>query len=169
MFEFLWSDGVCPACRTRGARLAPWGKAKCRKPSCPNFDPELQNRPLPPLEPAPPPPGGDFKPAAAVKIGYVNYRGEEKRFDAERASVRQKGEHVTARVAPTGKRIALSKKWIRNMAELQGLVSSAAETDALLKSLTPVERQILGYHRKRKSTSPRYEALLKKYPKLAGE
>ncbi len=103
-----------------------------------------------------------------MKIGYVNFRGEERRFDAERSSVRQKGEHVTARVAPTGKVIALSKKWIRNMAELQGLVSQAAESDALLKSLRPpVERQILGYHRKRKSTSPRYEALLKKYPKLA--
>ncbi len=45
MVDFVWSDGVCPACRTRGARLAPWFKVKCRKPSCPNFDQELQNRP----------------------------------------------------------------------------------------------------------------------------
>jgi hypothetical protein len=151
-------------------RLAPWFKVKCRKSSCPNFDQELQNRPMPPLPPASSPPlSGDFKPVGGLKIGYVNYRGEEKRFDADRTGLRQKGEHITARVAPTGKAISLSKKWIRNMADIQGLVAQTAESDALLKSLTPVERQILGYHRKRKSTSPRYEAILKKYPRLAGQ
>ncbi|MEK7858389.1 MAG: hypothetical protein AAB320_04525 [Elusimicrobiota bacterium] len=172
MFDFLWSDGTCPLCRCRAARLAPWGdRVRCRNSSCKNADMELQRQPMPPLPPpAQAPLTGDFQPGTGgVTIKYVNRDGEEKAFDAERSSLKQKGEHITARVAPTGKRIALATKWIRNLSDVQGLLARSAKTEDALGALTSVERQLLGYHRKRKSTSPRYEALLKKYPDLAGK
>lgn len=171
MFDFLWFEEACPLCRCRAARIARWGgKVKCRNSSCKNADMELQRRPMPPLPPAAPPLTGDFRPGSnGVAINYVNVDGVERSFDAERSSLRQKGEHITARVAPTGKRIALATKWIRNLSDVQGLMARSAKTEDALGALSPVERQILGYHRKRKSTSPRYEALLKKYPNLAGK
>ena len=170
MFDFLWSDGACPLCRCRAARIAPWDKIRCRNSSCKHADMELQRQPLPPAPPAAPPLTGDFRPGSGgVTIRYVNVDGEEKAFDAERSSLQEKGAHITARVAPTGKRIALATKWIRNLSDVQNLQARSAKTEDALGALTSVERQLLGYHRKRKSTSPRYEALLKKYPDLAGK
>jgi hypothetical protein len=78
----------------------------------------------------------------------------------------QKGEHITARLAPTGRRAAFGKKWLRNLAEAKGLAAQDLAEDALWKSLTPVERQIVTFHRRRKSTSPRYEAILAEHPHL---
>lgn len=169
MFDFLWKQGTCQACRSHGALVSRWSsKVKCRNAACPNFDIETQQRPFLPSSPAASVPlRGDFHPGSAgVTLRYVNHRGEERSYTAERASVRQKGEHITAKLEPTGKRVSFSKKYLRNLAEVQTLVSRAAEADEIWRSLSAVEHQIVGYHRKRKTTSPRYEALLRKYPKL---
>lgn len=170
MLDFLWSWGVCPSCRAWGARIAPWGTVKCRRRSCASFDAGTEERPLPPRDDAPAKPlSGDFTPGdKALTLRYVNFRGEEKSYTVDRGTIREKGEHLTARAAPTGRRLAFSKKWLKNHAEAQELAKKTAESDALWSRLSPVERQIVGYHRKRKSTSARYEEILAKYPDLRG-
>jgi hypothetical protein len=168
MLDFLWSWGTCPLCRAWGARVAPWGRIKCRRSSCANFDEETERREPPSMKDAPARPlKGDFKPGdKALELRYVNFRGQEKTFTVDRSTVRAKGEHVSARAAPTGKRLSFGKKWLRNLVDVQGLAAKTAASDAVWASLSLVERQIVGYHRKHKSTSARYEAILSKHPGL---
>ena len=80
-------------------------------------------------------------------------------FQGDRTTVRSGKAHVSLRVLPTGKRIALAKKFVRNLNELESWSRPEAR-------LLPVERQVLGYHRKHGTTSPRYEEILRKHPDL---
>jgi hypothetical protein len=159
----------CPRCRTSGALKFLW-MVKCPRRGCSNYSPDFEARnssPVPgrPIRSSGPrgeprgrsPRGGDiFSPGEeAVEIRYTNHRGEEKTFRADGTSIRARGRFISARLAPTGRRCAFRRERVSNMAEIEPQIDAAS-------LLSPVERQILGYHRKYGTTSARYEQVKKK-------
>ena len=150
---------VCPECRTRGAVKGFGSKVRCPNPSCPNYDSEIPSGFASVSVKPSSTHRGTFDPGSdRVILQYRNFRGESVEFEADRASARWTKHHVSVRVVPTGKRIRLVTKFVKNPDEL----GSMKEKD--LPKPTPVERQILGYHKKHDTTSPRYEELRRKYP-----
>ena len=81
---------------------------------------------------------------------------------AQAASARRKRNHISAKVAPKGRRISLARDRILNLNEVEAAFPQrvAARQDWP----TPLERQVLNYHKKHHSTSPRYEGIRAKYP-----
>lgn len=161
---FSGGGGIqCPSCGAQGARKTEDGLVHCKNPSCPYFDAGLRfggslQRRLTTV-----PTRGDFRPQNPVSIRYVNYVGQSRDFSAERDSVVRKRNHIVARVAPTGRRIALSRDRIQNLADVDKLAPQQVEPGQDWPSR--VERQILLYHKKHGTTSPRYEQVRAKYPK----
>lgn len=105
---------------------------------------------------------GDFRPEHPVSIRYRNAAGLDRTFSAERDSLIRKGNHLVARVAPTGEKIALLRDRIQNLSEVEAAFPQRVATGQAWP--TPRERQILGYHKKNGTTSPRYEQVRAKYP-----
>ncbi|HUJ39311.1 MAG TPA: hypothetical protein VLW54_02095 [Candidatus Acidoferrales bacterium] len=104
---------------------------------------------------------GEFDPGEGrVEVHYRNSRGEEGRFEGDARTLRESGEHISLRLAPTGKRVAFAKKWVQNLSEVTG------HTDSALREPVPSsnESRVLRYHKRRGSTSPLYESLRQKYP-----
>ncbi len=174
---FSW-ETTCPRCGRRGARKSLLGGVKCPNRDCESFDMGLflkreqaetgsQTSPSAPTQRYYCNPqtgeaisrrlGQAFDPGEyQLVIQYVNFRGEEKAFIGDRRTLRQKRNHVSVRVAPTGTRISLSKDRIRNLAEVEM---------ALRRSFPSTkERRVLTFHARRRSTSPLYERLRVKYP-----
>ena len=163
-----WKDAHCPKCGTPNAQRWLW-KVRCPRYGCPHYDPEItgQRTDTPPPAPlstsshdAPPPPQrtltGTFNPAEnAIQISYTNYLGLEKTFTGDRATLRKRGRHISLRLVPTGQRCTFLISRLKNASELESLCLKE-------KQLTPVERQILGYHSKHGTTSPRHQAALQK-------
>jgi hypothetical protein len=106
----------------------------------------------------------DYSPERPLAIRYCNFQGFEKTFTADKESVRRKGNHINARVAPTGERIALSRDRILNLAEVEQAFPQADAVEPPKPRPTARERQVLGFHKKYKSTSPLYEKIRAKYP-----
>ena len=168
LFDIFAAHVSCPACGDPGARRFLW-MVECRNMACRHFDPEtMQQGPMqPPGMPAPAPPHPSFpRPSAPsgfgasaikgnVTIHYRNFRGEDKSFVGDAVTLRRRGNHISLCVQPTGRRIALSRDRIANLQEVERMIPS------------PVERQILSYHRHHRTSSPRYEEALRKYPHLA--
>lgn len=156
---------VCPECRSRGAVKALAGRVRCPSSSCKQYDPALLSQPAAGLRPAAGPSverAGSFDPGShRITIRYRNFQGDDVEFEADGRTVRFAKDHLSVCVVPTGRRIALAKKFIRNLNDLE----PASETAARLSA---VDRQILGYHRKHGTTSARYEALLRRCPDLSG-
>ena len=97
-----------------------------------------------------------------MAIQYRNFRGQGKTFVAGLASARRTKNHITVKVSPQGKRIVLSRDRILNLSEVE-----AAFPQRLAPGQdrpTPRERQVLTYHKNRRSTSPLYESIRAKYP-----
>jgi hypothetical protein len=157
----LFSGGekiACPNCGTEAARKARDGTIRCKSQNCPNFDPSFAlGRRI-----APVPTSGDFRPEHPVSIRYVNFVGQNRNFSAERDSLLRKKNHIVAEVAPTGRKIALSRERIQNLSEIEEHMLQRVEAGQSWP--TPRERQILGYHKKHGTTSPRYEQVRAKYP-----
>ena len=148
----------CPNCGTPGARKASGGTVACKNQTCPNFDPSYAlGRRI-----APVPTEGDFRPEHPVSIRYVNFARQSRDFSAERDSLVRKKNHIVAKVAPTGRKIALSRERIQNLSEVEGYMPQRVAPGQDWP--TPRERQILGYHKKHGTTSPRYEQVRAKYP-----
>lgn len=59
----------------------------------------------------------------SIEVQYVNYRGEEKTFTADRNSILVRKAHFTMAVAPTGRRITLNPEKIVNRSEVEAAVS----------------------------------------------
>jgi len=76
-------------------------------------------------------------------------------------SLKRKRKHSVAQVTPTGRAIALSRDRIQNLGEVERALS---DKEARHPQPTPRERQVLGYHKKYKTTSPLYEKIRAKYP-----
>src|SRR5262245_5180923 len=153
LLDSLFGQSKCPRCGTKGARKSQ-GQTRCPNPSCPNFDIELraiQAR----AGSISNPPSGDFCPLKPIEIHYRNFRGEEKTFTVDSETLRRKRNHIIARVAPTGQNISLSRGRIQNLQEVEQAVPQI--TESRRSGPTARERQVLGYHKKHKSTSPLYE------------
>ncbi len=100
---------------------------------------------------------GAFDPGVnPVRIQYRNYRGEDVEYAADRSTLRNFETRISIQVAPRGARITLEKKFVRNLAAL-GDLTRVGEPSG-------VDRQVLTYHLRRGSTSPRFEQLRRKYP-----
>jgi|MudIll2142460700_1097286.scaffolds.fasta_scaffold670167_1 hypothetical protein len=151
---------VCPNCRTPGAVKHTFGRTRCRNPACRHYDPSLAYESVrPSLAPGQPRrvPQGTFEPGPeTITIRYRNYRGDDIELRGDRRTIRFRKAHVSLCVAPTGQRIALWQRFVRNLDELKQYVPRDTPT--------AVERQILSYHRKHGTTSPRYEDVRRKYP-----
>jgi len=160
LFDFLFGTSKCPRCGVKGARKSQ-GQTRCPNPSCPNFDIELRASQARAGRIASPP-RGDFSPLVPIEIRYRNFRGEEKTFTADSETLCRTRNHIIAQVVPTGERISLSRDRIQNLAEVEQALPQTAESRP--QGPTARERQVLGYHKKHKSTSPLYEAIRAKYP-----
>ena len=148
----------CPNCGTAGARRKRDGTIQCKNQICANFDPSFAlGRRI-----APVPTRGDFLPRHPVSIRYVNFVGQNRDFSSERDSLVRKKNHIVAQVAPTGRKIALSRDRIQNLNEVEGCMPRRVEPGQSWP--TGRERQILNFHKKHGTTSPRYEQLRAKYP-----
>jgi|GEM_PF-1293260 len=156
--------GVCPECRTAGA-LSSFKGPRCPNPSCSHYDSTLA---LGGFTEAPAPSmrsnfEGNFDPGAdSLRIQYRNYLGQDRVFTGDSKSVRKGKNSFSVRVTPTGKRIRFKKKFVRNAEELERLAKPKDGDGGAVPMGT--ERQVLSYHIKKGSTSPRFEELRKKFP-----
>ncbi len=152
----------CPNCGQAGERKTDDAITHCKNPACPYFDEGLLyggglRRRLTAV-----PTKGNFRPQHPVSIRYVNYVGQSRDFSAERGSIVRKNNHLVAQVAPTGKKITLSRERIQNLTEVEAAMPQQVAPGQPWP--TPRERQILGYHKKNGTTSARYEQVRAKYP-----
>ena len=167
LLEFLiklFSGGdklQCPSCGTQFARKTSDGLIHCKNPVCPYFDPGLRSGALR-CGVSIVPTRGDFRPEKPLSIRYRNFAGQERTFSAELDSVVRKNNHLVGRVAPTGEKITLSRDRIQNLAEVEAALPPRVASGQSWP--TPRERQILSYHKKHGTTSPRYEQVRAKYP-----
>jgi hypothetical protein len=117
-------------------------------------------KPAPAPQPAAKPkktpfPPRNFNPGEnAFQIQYHNHAGEDKVFTGDKRSVAETQNHYSVRVAPTGKRIYLLKKSVKNADELKKLAGPTPHGK---------DRQILSYHLRHRSTSPKFEEAKKKF------
>jgi hypothetical protein len=152
----------CPNCGTPGARKTPDETVHCKNPRCLYFDASLGRSGTLRQAGTTVATRGNFRPEHPVSIRYINFAGQERDFSAERESLVRKKQHIVAQVAPTGRKITLSRERIQNLSEVE---SHLPQRIASGKDLpTGRERQILNFHKKHGSTSPRYEQLRTKYP-----
>jgi hypothetical protein len=161
----LFSGGEkidCPNCGTAGARKTRDELIHCKNPSCQNFDAGLASGGRLVRRYTNVPTHGNFHPEHAVSIRYVNFVGQSRDFSAERDSLVRKRNHIVAQVAPTGRKIALSRDRIQNLGEIEASLAHKLEPGQPWP--TGRERQILNYHKKHGTTSPRYEQVRAKYP-----
>lgn len=151
----------CPSCGAQGAWRTNDGLVHCKNPTCPYFDPARRSGTLRRAG-STVPTHGDFRPQHPVSIRYRNYQGQERTFTAEKDSLVRKNNHLVGRVVPTGHKITLSRDRIQNLAEVEAQLPQRVSPGQAWP--TPRERQILGYHKKHGTTSPRYEQVRAKYP-----
>ena len=170
-----FSGGInCPACGTPGAQKV-GDQIKCLNPVCRYFGGapgEPPRPPQPPQAPVQPPmqPPQRSAPqsfsgqsgAGTVAIWYRNFQGQSKTFTADAGSLRRKHNHIVAKVAPSGKEIALSRDRIQNLHEIDAHLPPRDRSDARRPNAR--EKQVLNYHKKYGTTSPLYEKIRAKYP-----
>jgi hypothetical protein len=178
LFNKLTGGIKCPACGMPGAQQE-GNRIRCLNPLCQNFDTARGGQAAPPQQPTASQPRTSQpgpSPAApssaqgfssrsaggAVNISYRNFKGESKNFVADAGSLKRTHNHISARVAPRGKVITLSRDRIQNMHEIDPLLPARDRSDA--PQPTARERQVLGYHKKHGTTSPLYEKIRAKYP-----
>lgn len=155
----FWTSTFCPVCGYPEARKFLW-MVKCANPQCAKHaGPAARPQPVVPKKETKSPTGGVDPGANAVVIRYRNHQGQEKDYKGDRRTLRVRGKHVSVCLAPTGRRVSFLKARLLNVSELEPLLQAATES----RGPTPVERQILGYYKKRGKTSPRYEEILRKY------
>jgi hypothetical protein len=161
LLDFLFGKTKCPKCGTKGARTSETS-IRCPNPSCQYFDGTLGRGGRLRLSGTRGPRRSDYSPARPLYIRYRNFQGQEKTFAGDKGSLRQTGNHIVARVSPTGEHIALSRDRIQNLAEVEQALPQATENAR--SGPTARERRVLAFHKKHNSTSPLYERIRAKYP-----
>ena len=151
----------CPACGHDGARES-FSGTQCVSPECIHYDGAYAQEAvrggivhwsvLPPVT---------FD--SPIDVEYVNAQDEPKTFTADRTSFRVRGRHLSARVAPSGRRISLLLDRIQNLDQLRPAIPSADGTDGP----TPHEAYVINFHRRRHTTSTLHESLCARYPDFA--
>ena len=120
LLKLLSGEGQqCPSCGAPGATNAIDGTVRCKNPICPYFDASLGQRGTLRQAGSTVPTQGNYKPARPMRIRYRNFQGQERNFSADADSIVRKKNHIVARVAPTGKKIALSRERIQNLSEVE--------------------------------------------------
>jgi hypothetical protein len=160
--DFLSGKIKCPNCGTEGARKSGDGY-KCTNPRCQWFDSgvapsESSHQVMTP--------GGmsvNFTSGSTIAIRYRNFKGEEKTFNVDRESAVRVKNHWSVKTASGGvNAIALSRDRIQNLNEVEAALPQRLAPGQAYP--TPRERQVLGFHKKYKTTSPLYEKIRAKYP-----
>jgi hypothetical protein len=171
--DFLTGKIKCPRCGTRGAKEIN-GQICCPNPTCAYFSKTMGKG-----DPAPVRDSVTFSqygeeptrsvfgqpievPAGSFAIHYRDFRGRERTFVAQAASARRQKNHISAKVEPEGRRISLARDRILNLNEVEAAFPQRVAPRQDWP--TPLERQVLNYHKKHHSTSPRYESIRAKYP-----
>lgn len=159
--DFLSGKINCPNCGAEGAKKSGAGY-KCPNPRCQWYDPALN--PAGSTRQVMTPGGTkmEFRSGRSVTISYRNFNGEEKTFDVDPESAVRRKNHWSVKVQPKGVRIVLSRDRIQNLAQVEESLPQRVAPGQTLP--TPRERQVLGYHKKYKSTSPLYEKIRAKFP-----
>jgi hypothetical protein len=168
LFDWFARPVRCPGCGDDRARQALFGRIRCPNRACAYFDSRLasgfeqKEAASPPVSPSPQRENNFAKPKAAfnpagrlIQVQYKNYRGEEKIFSGDPRTLRRRHKHISLCVSPSGIRIALNRKRILNLDEVDAELS---------KTPTPREQAVLSFHKRRGSTSPLFERLQTKYP-----
>lgn len=178
LLDFLTGKIKCPRCGTSGAKEE-YGRILCPNPSCAYYAGAASGSGQPSsgyssASGGAPPTGGvgisvgdapgwkGDAPGRTITIRYRNYKGEEKLFNADADSGRRSKKHISVCVAPKGIRIALAQGRILNWNEVDEALPQRVESGQAPPSAR--ERQVLGYHKKYKTTSPLYEEIRAKYP-----
>ena len=151
----------CPSCGTEGAERTNDDRILCRNPQCPNFNASLVRGNLRRARTTIPT-SGNYRPEHPVSVRYRNFLGEERIFQAEQNSLTRKNNHLIAQVAPTGRKISLSRNRILNLKEVESEMPQRVAPGQSWP--TPRERQILNYHKKHGTTSPPFEEVRRRYP-----
>jgi hypothetical protein len=171
LFDLFSGKINCPDCGAPGAKKSS-GRVLCPNASCPNFSSEMaeaqraagtqpSSTAVRPASTAPAAGSGPMG-TGTILVRYRNFQGAEKTFSADPDSARRRGNHISLCIAPKGIRVSLARDRIQNLSEVEA-VCAGRVTEGQDRP-TRVERQILGYHKKRHTTSPRYESVRAKYP-----
>jgi hypothetical protein len=99
-----------------------------------------------------------------ITIQYVNFQGQQKTFTTDASTLKRSREHILAKVAPKGQQIALARRRIQNLDEVEQALPLGHRGESGESYPNGRERQVLGYHKKYKTTSPLYEKIRAKYP-----
>ena len=161
LLDWLTGKIECPRCGTSGAKEIN-GTIHCPNPTCTYF-----SNPAKGTSAAPSPAQISFSqppsvPSGSFAINYIDFRGQPRTFIAEAASARREKNHISVKVAPKGARIVLARNRIQNLAEVENAFPRRVEPEQDWP--TPRERQVMTYHKRRRSTSPLYESIRAKYP-----
>ena len=166
LFDFLGKERECPVCGRPNA----WesrGKVKCWNINCPNYDAEYSKKHAPVEEGATTYAKGGtgrtgkFDPGEnRVEVLYRNAKGEDRSYDGDVRSLREKGAHITMRMVPTGQRVAFETKRVKNLEDLKSHPASGFGDP----KPTAAESRVLRFHMRKGSTSALYESLRQKYP-----
>ena len=165
-FDFLKSAVQCPLCGTPNARKS-GDRLVCPNPMCRNFDGQQPGAAAPSAPPSAQAkttsiPRGRWQPQHPMTVRYRNFQEREQTYTADADSCRRQKHHISLLVAPTGQRLTLRRDRIQNLAEIEGYCAQRVDPGQVWP--TPRERQVLNYHKKRKTSSPLYERVRAKYP-----
>ena len=163
----------CPNCGFPGAHIS-GPQVRCLNPMCTYFM-FAQGQTEAPRQAASeaPRPGTSSqqapqqRPAAGsnpINIQYLNYQGQQKTFTADASTLKRTREHILAQVGPKGQQIALARRRIQNLHEVEQALPPGHRGDSGESYPNARERQVLSYHKKHKSTSPLFEKIRAKYP-----
>lgn len=163
----------CPNCGFPGAQIS-GAQVRCLNPMCANFMFAQGQTEAPrsaASEPSRPAPSSQQvsqqRPAPVsrpINIQYLNFQGQQKTFTADASTLKRTREHIVAQVAPKGQSIALARRRIQNLQEVEEALPPGQRGNSGESYPNARERQVLSYHRKHKSTSPLYEKIRAKYP-----
>lgn len=159
--DFLSGKMKCPNCGAEGAHKSGEGY-QCPNPRCQWFDASLAPRGATHQVMTPSGTTVEFTSGRTVSISYRNFKGEVKTFNADPVSAVRKKNHWSFKVQPQGARLVLSRDRIQNLREVEDALPQQVAPGQAWP--TPRERQVLGYHKKYKSTSPLHETIRAKYP-----
>ena len=155
-------DNNCPNCGTAGAQIT-GAQVRCLNPSCQYFQ-SASGRSEAPRPTASSPQGISGAPSQPVTIQYQNFQGQQKTFTADASTLKRSRDHILAKVAPKGQPVALSRRRIQNLQEVEQALPPGHRGEAGETYPNGRERQVLAYHKKYKTTSPLYEKIRAKYP-----
>jgi hypothetical protein len=161
--DSLLGKSKCPNCGTPGAQIS-GSQVRCLNPLCTYFmfaqgQPEAPrsaagSQQSPQGTVAQAPQVKSATPSRPIEIQYLNFQGQQKTFTSDASTLRRSREHILAKVGPKGQQIALSRRRIQNLHEVEQALPPGHRGEAGESYPNGRERQVLGYHKKHKTTSP---------------